>query len=295
MVRAVVLASSAEAVRATSNVLSACLPSLRVGVSSRWSHGSSIVFEGSEGTTVEIVEISWLSRWRQLRRAPAFGTLLSLGWGDSFPTWYPAAFDAFVSDVPRSRPKSVVDLSPPRARPPTASSRLREVVLSTTGVEKSALEVEKDAEERGAKPVAPGVWKIDSATMLRLQPLDSGTSALVFHCDDVDEAARHMENASLGYSRVGRSGFDPGQLSLHLPWTKGLEMRLCQRKSDNPRPHFCESHRAILNAPDVLPELQSPFLAGSDQQHQQPNRVEGDCWKETRATLRHRLLGKKRK
>lgn len=281
-VRAVILADSPVAVMMSQQVLTRALDLKRV-ISPAWKHGASVKLEG-EGTTFEILEIGWLSNLRRMRRAPSVGKLISLRWdqGPPSPAWV-TAIEATFSDDPRSRPQQIVNLE---GYEPAheASCLLREVVLSTTGVEANASELRAHVLQQGGRLVQPGVIRLGS-TDLRLQPLSSGTSALVLRCRSVDDTVDKLRDKGVSFSHVGRSGVHPGQISLSLPWTSGVEIRLCQKAE--PEAQFYESHDAIVNAPDILPELQSPNLSGTHSGYHQ--RRTGDCWIEARATVKHQL------
>ena len=75
-----------------------------------------------------------------------------------------------------------------------------------------------------------------------------------------------------------------------MPWAAGLEIRLCEAEA---MPFFQESFTSIVDAPDVLPELQSAALSG-ERDAAKPAAAD-DCWSETRAVLRRPLALLKRR
>ena len=109
----------------------------------------------------------------------------------------------------------------------------------------------------------------------------------MLRCDDLEAAHAALRLSGGDAQRIGRSGTDPGQLQVVMPWSRGLEIRLCQRLQ--PAALFHESHDSITDAPDVIPELQSSRVDPSDNTRDRlaPAKEDGgDCWMETRAMIK---------
>ena len=168
---------------------------------------------------------------------------------------------------------------------------VREIVVSSLDAETEALALRRRALKHGAQTTrAPGVLRCRNFD-LRLQPVRR--SALVFQSPNIDDTAETFARNAVPFQRLGRSGSDRGHLLLDVPWT-GLEFRFSDRIGEPAAP-FYEAHTLFTDpsSPDVVPELQSPFLAGSSFDAGSPPRGEkapppppqsgGDCWMEARA------------
>ena len=286
MLRAVILTDSQRAVREAGAVLSKLR--FREAAVAPGSHGlgsGASVAYAADNVTVEVVEVGWLSQIRGARNAPVLGSLVSLGRA--------AALGASVASVAS---RALFDAPPlPLDRfelAPGASGLLREVVLSSSGVEASASALCAEAREMwGATPKKPGVLR-SGGVDFRVQPLSAGTTALVLRTDCVRAAYDDLKGAGVKVQKVGTSSMgSPGQVLVGLPW-KGVEVRLCERRE--PTAQFHEAHSSIVDSPQVLPDLQNARVSGSlaDNDAASPGVGEGDCWVEARSLLKqpHRLL-----
>ena len=130
---------------------------------------------------IEVLEVSWLSRVRQARGAPPLGSLVAFGATTAAST----SVGALVHRCWRDGPGLALGGF---EFAPGARGRLREVVLSSSGVEASAREL-CDAARRyhGATSASPGVLR-SGAVDFRVQPLSLGTSALVLRTESVADA-----------------------------------------------------------------------------------------------------------
>mmetsp|Transcript_27511 Transcript_27511/g.88882 ORF Transcript_27511/g.88882 Transcript_27511/m.88882 type:complete len:290 (+) Transcript_27511:153-1022(+) len=227
--------------------------------------------------TLEVVEAPIVAQLRHLTGAPrSVGTLAGIGRSTEV-RWQTLRNACLGSpSLPELHAREDVGSS-------EASRVVREIAVSSTSREAQASFLRQRALASGATTTAvPDVLRWQSID-LRLRPLRPGTSAVVFRCEDVDAKAESLTREGFAFQRLGFGGVTKGQLLLELPWKTGVEFRLCDRpETEAP---FFEAHDSLKDAPDVLPELQSPFLDGQGH-HVTRGRQEGDCWMEARAVLR---------
>ena len=288
MLRATILTDSQRAVKQCARLFDqlrlTCEAPFAVG-----STGSRTAY-AADNVGIEVLEVSWLSRVRQARGAPPLGSLVAFGATTAAST----SVGALVHRCWRDGPGLALGGF---EFAPGARGRLREVVLSSSGVEASAREL-CDAARRyhGATSASPGVLR-SGAVDFRVQPLSLGTSALVLRTESVADALEELRACGARADRVGHSAFgDPGQLVLGLPWAAGgVELRLCERLE--PASQFHESHSAIADSPDVIPDLQSKHLAGAGEGADDASVATardpiGHCWIEAHAMLKrpHKLF-----
>ena len=268
--RAVILTDRRSAVSRCETILTAAL-----GLDRRASCDGGCVVRG-DNVEIEVREappwLAWVRRARNARNP--LGALAALGAGDAGGVPL-----ATLARVAANVPTFAANVPPAAAR-----GSLREVVLSSAGVEAAAAAFRAAAARAGAASPAPGVSTFGGVDW-RVQPLSAGATALVFRTESVDAAAERLSGYGIASERVGVSGSSPGQLLVGMPWAGGIEIRLCE--SPDATPFFQESFSSIVDAPGVLPDLQSASLSGK----RDAAKVAGDdsCWSETHAVLRRPL------